>query len=193
MLQLDHWLFLTLNAFAGRWAWLDTVARLFLNDYFVPTLLAVSLILLWFEGEGSHIQRINQRGVVVATLGTLLANILLKGINLLYHRPRPFTEYEVNLLFYQPTDSTMPSNAAVIGFAIATGVWFHHRVWGRVLLIIAFLFGLSRVFGGVHFPLDVVVGAGLGGLSAWLVNREARVADGLLGWGRRVAGRLGLM
>src|SRR5690606_34729008 len=130
--------------------WLDGLARLFLNDYFVPTLLAVSLIGLWFEGTSAAAQRRNQRAVLVATLGTLAANGLLKIINLLYHRPRPFAQHAVTLLFYRPTDSSFPSNAAAIGFAIAAGVWLHNRTWGRWVIVIALLFGLSRIIGGVH-------------------------------------------
>lgn len=179
-MNFDHALFLTLNSLAGRWPWLDGLARLFLNDYFVPTLLAVSLIGLWFEGTSAAAQRRNQRAVLVATLGTLAANGLLKIINLLYHRPRPFAQHAVTLLFYQPTDSSFPSNAAAIGFAIAAGVWLHNRAWGRWVIVIALLFGLSRIIGGVHFPLDVLAGAALGWVSSWVVHRQRWLVEGVL-------------
>jgi len=180
MLQLDHWLFSHLNALAGRWPWLDGLARLFLNDYFVPTLLAVLLAALWFEGRSKAEQAINQRAVLVATLSTIVGNILVKGCNLLYFRPRPFAEFEVNLLFYQPTDSSWPSNAAVIGFAIAFGVWRYNRCWGWPMLAIAFLFGFSRIFGGVHYPLDVLSGAMLAGVAVWLMVQQERAVAWLL-------------
>ena len=179
-MNFDYSLFLSLNSLAGRWPWFDGLARLFLNDYFVATLLAVILIGLWFEGTSATSQRPNQRGVLVATLGTLTANGLLKIINLLYHRPRPFAQHEVTLLFYQPTDSSFPSNAAAIGFAIAAGVWLHNRAWGRPVIVIALLFGLSRIIGGVHFPFDVLAGAALGWASAWLIHRQQWLIDGLL-------------
>jgi undecaprenyl-diphosphatase len=120
--------------------------------------------------------------VLVATLGTILGNSLLKIINLLYHRPRPFVSHEVNLLFYQPTDSSLPSNAALIGFAIAGGVWLHNRQWGAIAIIIATLFAVSRVFGGVHYPLDILTGAALGWCSAWFVHRQRHLVDKFLGW-----------
>lgn len=175
----DHWLFTTINDLAGRWPWLDAVARLFLNDYFTPTLLAIILLALWFEGANPTEQGLNQRAVLVAVFSTILGNSLLKLINLLYFRPRPFANDAVKLLFYQPSDSSLPSNAAAIGFAIAGGVWFYNRAWGWGLLVIAALFGLSRIFGGVHYPLDVLTGAGLGWLSAWLVQRQSWLADAL--------------
>jgi undecaprenyl-diphosphatase len=189
-MNFDRFLFLTFNSLAGQWPWLDALARLFLNDYFGPTLLAVILIGLWFEGQSEAAQRNNQRAVLVATLGTIVANSLLKIINLLYYRPRPFAQHEVTLLFYRPTDSSFPSNAAAIGFAIAAGVWLHNRAWGRWVMLIALLFGVSRIFGGVHFPLDVLAGAGLGWVSAWWVYRQEWLVEGLLVKILRVAKRL---
>ena len=189
-MNFDRFLFLTFNSLAGQWPWLDALARLFLNDYFGPTLLAVILIGLWFEGQSEAAQRNNQRAVLVATLGTIVANSLLKIINLLYYRPRPFAQHEVTLLFYRPTDSSFPSNAAAIGFAIAAGVWLHNRAWGRWVMLIALLFGVSRIFGGVHFPLDVLAGAGLGWASAWWVHRQEWLVEGLLVKILRVAKRL---
>ena len=180
MLTFDYWLFTIINSYAGQWDWLDGIARLFLNDYFVPTLMAIILLVLWFEGASHSQQQRNRRAVLAATLGTLLGNMLLKIVNLLYFRPRPFAGQAVNLLFYQPTDSSFPSNAATIGFAIAAGVWFHNRSWGFGLFFIAGLFGLSRIFGGVHFPLDIVGGVGLGCLAAWLVYRQEKLVDTLL-------------
>jgi len=189
-MNFDRFLFLTFNSLAGQWPWLDALARLFLNDYFGPTLLAVILIGLWFEGQSEAAQRNNQRAVLVATLGTIVANSLLKIINLLYYRPRPFAQHEVTLLFYRPTDSSFPSNAAAIGFAIAAGVWLHNRAWGRWVMLIALLFGVSRIFGGVHFPLDVLAGAGLGWASAWWVYRQEWLVDKLLTRAIKVAARL---
>lgn len=192
MSQLDYHLFALINGFAGRWPWLDRTAQLLLNDYFMPTLMGVLLLALWFEGRTEPEQRLNQQGVLAATLGTILSNALLKIINQLYFRPRPFAEHPVHLLFYQPTDSAWPSNAAAIGFAIAAGVWFYNRVWGRLLLFLAVLFGLSRVLGGVHYPLDIIAGAGLGWLSAWLVQRQRQLLDSLLGLALNIAHRLKL-
>jgi undecaprenyl-diphosphatase len=176
----DLWLFVVINNAAGRWPWLDALARLFLNDYFVPTFMAIILLALWFEGIHPLEQARNQKAVLVGSVSAALANTLLKMMNLLFYRPRPFAAHEVNLLFYQPTDSSLPSNAATLGFSIAAGVWFQRRRWGWLLLTIAALFGLSRILGGVHYPLDVVTGAALGCLSAWLVQRQERLVNALL-------------
>ncbi len=177
IIQFDYNLFATVNKLAGRWWWLDTPARLFLNDYFVPTVMALALLMLWFEGIDPARRAINQRAVLVGSLSAALANILLKIVNLLYYRPRPFDMLEAHLLFYHPTDSSMPSNAAALGFSIAAGVWLYRRRWGGPLLATAAVFGLSRIFGGVHYPLDVLSGAAIGCVSAWVVQQQTVLVD----------------
>lgn len=190
--QLDYQFFVVINNMAGRCPWLDAIARLFLNDYFVPTLLAIILLMLWFDGATTIQRSKNQRAVLVAAFSAALANILLKILNLFYHRPRPFDIYEANLLFYQPTDSSLPSNAATLGFSIAAGVWIYRRRWGWILLGIAAIFGFSRVFGGVHYPLDVIAGAGLGCGSAWVIHRQKAIVDSLLALIVTLTQKLGL-
>ncbi|RIL09691.1 hypothetical protein DCC79_10330 [bacterium] len=191
---IDYWLFAAINGLAGHSPWLDAPARLLLNDYFVPTVLALALLALWFESKDlAGRDRTNQRAVLAATLSAILANTVLKGLNLLYFRPRPFAQHAVNLLFYHPTDSSFPSNAAALGFAIAAGVWFYNRTWGGGLLVIAGLFGLSRIFGGVHYPLDVLAGAAVGWSSAYFIYRQTCLLNRLLGFTATLAEKLGLI
>jgi undecaprenyl-diphosphatase len=195
----DFYLFGLINGLAGWWPWLDGLARLLLNDYFTPTLLAIGLLSLWFEPDNNLADfkdlsgaTPNQQAVLAACLSAGLANLALKIINWLYFRPRPFADHPVNLLFYHPTDSSFPSNAATLGFAIAAGVWFYNRSWGRMFLLLAALFGLSRIFGGVHYPSDVIAGAALGWLAAGVIYRQHSRLNRLLTWIVPLARRLNL-
>jgi undecaprenyl-diphosphatase len=43
--------------------------------------------------------------------------------------------------------------------------------------VLATLFGLSRIYCGVHYPTDVIAGALLGALSAYLVVRKGGFVD----------------
>jgi undecaprenyl-diphosphatase len=187
---LDTTLFHLINGFAGHVPALDGLMRLLVNDYFVPTALCLLAAALWFSGANGDLRERNQRAVVSMVLAVLLANVLVKLCNLIFVRPRPFSVQEVNLLFYRPSDSSLPSNAAAVGFAFAGVGWQRHRRLGVVMGVLAGLFGFARVYCGVHYPLDIVAGALSGVFSAWVVGRAHRVlrpvTDGVIALGRRL-------
>lgn len=171
MLQaLDLGLFRLINGLAGRSPVLDGLARLVVNDYLAPSAIVLLLVWLWLRGR-SRAERSADSGVVVnAVAAQFVANIVLKVINLSYFRARPFDALpEANLVFYRPWDSSCPSNPATFAFAVAVAIYLGDRRLGKVALGVATLWGLSRVYSGVHYPLDVVAGAALGGsVAVWL-------------------------
>ncbi|MFQ5854078.1 MAG: phosphatase PAP2 family protein [Anaerolineae bacterium] len=189
-MSLDVTLFYLINGLAGRSKILDAVARLFVNEYFVPTTMALIVLVLWFAPNEPARRALHQRMFFQTALAVLLSNTALKGVNLLYFRPRPFATLDVTRCFYEPWDSSFPSNPATVGFAVATAVYLHHRQAGLVMYGLAAAFALSRVYCGVHYPLDIVAGALLGSVSAVIVVRQTGFLDPfwdwLIGVGRRL-------
>jgi len=177
---MDYALFRVINNLAGHWPWLDGLMRLLVNEYFVPTTMALMLVIMWFWGRDEEERAHYQRTVILTALSLITANIILKGINLLYFRPRPFDTHQVNLLFYKPWDSSFPSNPATTGFSIAVAVALQDPIWGIPFLILATLFGFSRIFCGVHYPSDVLAGALLGTFTAWLYSKYSYKLDKLI-------------
>ena len=179
MTALDERLYLLINGQVGRWLTFDRVMSFLANDYFVLLVLSFLLLAFWFSGTTSTQRSRFQTMVLWTVLGIALASILVKGSNLLFYRDRPFTYLDSNLLFYKPQDSSLPANSAAISFAIAAGIWLGHLKAGALALIIASVFAVSRVFAGVHFLSDVVVGAGIGALCSWCMYRFLTVVDWL--------------
>lgn len=187
---MDQALFRLVNGLAGRVPLLEGAMRLLVNDYLVPTTLLLLLIYLWFEGRTRANRELNQRAVIRVIVAYLLANAIVKGCNLVYFRPRPFSTQEVNLLFYRPSDSSLPSNPAAVGFAFTAVIWQRNRNLGAVMGLLACLFALARIYCGVHYPLDVVSGALVGVFAAYVTLRAERLLSSfstlIIGLARRL-------
>ncbi len=176
----DVALFHFFNNLAGVSPVLDWVVRALVNDYGVPTLYALMLAGLWFMGDTAEARRAHQRAILIALLGLVLTNALIRILQIYYFRPRPFATETVHLLFYRPSVSSFPSVPVATLFCYVTGIWKADRKWGLIMLILAMAFGLSRIIAGVHYPLDIVGGALWGIICTLLAGRLARYLDPLL-------------
>ena len=172
--KADTEVVLWLNQWVGKHRALDDFLELMVSDYFFPVLMALALLGLWFWGKNTESRQSNQRAVITAIVAIGFANLTVLLINDYYFRSRPFTENELELLFYRPTDSSFPANPAALSFALALGVWQSHRALGTLLLFIGALWSLSRVYAGVFFLSDVLAGALIGMGVVYLVAHGLR-------------------
>ena len=116
-------------------------------------------------------------GVLVLTfVAVALADWTSMAIKALVHRPRPPLRYpEPKTLVPLPHDGSFPSGHAATSFAAATILSFAFPKFAPALLILASAVAFSRVYVGVHYPLDVIGGAALGVLVATALRLLVRV------------------
>ena len=109
-----------------------------------------------------------RRGILV--LSALLADVLLCNVLLkpLVNRTRPYEVLDYTLIVPPMHDASFPSGHTAASFAAATAVYAIRPSWGRAAYAFAVLMGFSRLYLGVHFPLDVLAGAAVGTLAAKL-------------------------
>jgi undecaprenyl-diphosphatase len=176
-MALDSALFNLINGLAGQVPFMDALMRLLVNDYFVPTILCLLAVALWFAGGTKEERGRNQRTVLSIIAAVLLANLVVEFCNLIYFRPRPFSVQEVNLLFYRPSDSSLPSNAAAVGFTFVAVAWQRSRRLGALMGVLAGLFAFARIYCGVHYPLDVVAGGLIAVVCAYVVGKGQRLLE----------------
>ena len=162
MAQLDRDIVLWLNSGAGKVVVLDRLAEWLVSDYLVTAFLGLSLVAIWFGSVSSPARMERQIGVLTALGALAIANLVVITINSQYFRDRPFADLDVTLLFYRPTDSSMPSNSAATFVGLAAAVWGFDRRVGAALLAVAGLHAFLRVYAGVHYPSDIAVGAMIG-------------------------------
>lgn len=184
---MDEQVFFWINGLVGQFEALDRAVAWVASDYLVPVSLSLVLIGMWFVGRDGLARQRHQMGVFVALTSMGLSSLVVLIVNSVYFRDRPFVDNEVAMLFYQPTDSSFPSNAAAAAFGISAAVWGVNRVLGTVLLVSATLHGISRVYAGVHYPLDILAGAAIGGVFAFVAFRLRDILKPILTWVIRVA------
>ena len=156
----DKALFLWINALVGRAPAVDAAMGWIASDYLAPVSMGLVLVALWFIGKDAPQRMRYQIGMFAALTSIALSSFVVLVCNALFFRPRPFDGLDgVSLLFYQPTDSSFPSNSAAAAFAIAASVWCVNRRIGAALFVAAAVYGFSRVYVGVHYPADILGGA----------------------------------
>ncbi len=114
---------------------------------------------------------------IAVAIAATLADGVLKP---LVHRPRPFAAMPgPNVIGGRPDDWSFPSGHASNAFAgaaaLARSVPGGAAAWWTLAAAIAF----SRVYLGVHYPLDVTAGALIGLCAAavahWVTSRRSRL------------------
>lgn len=160
---MDHQLFLAINGLAGKSHLLDVVGTFVGGDKFLY-LFTLVVILLWFN------KRV--RRYVYLGLGSALVarGIVAEVLKRLVHRPRPFEVLNVHQLIVDNEKGTsFPSGHATVYFALAFAFWGTEYFWP--LFTAAIVGSVGRVFVGVHYPVDILAGAVISGLTVWVLRR----------------------
>ncbi len=156
---MDYYLFSKINNLAGEFLWLDWLG-IFLASWLGYVLVA-ALILLFFR---------RKIVILLAILAAIFARLgIVELIRWLYFRPRPFIENHINILVDYSNKASFPSGHAAFFFGLSAVVFLYNKKAGILFFIGSFLICLARVFVGIHWPLDILAGAGVGIFSGWLV------------------------
>ncbi|MGW7272703.1 phosphatase PAP2 family protein [Streptomyces sp. NPDC054864] len=123
---------------------------------------------MWAFG-GARGRRAAVRGVASLALASATVNTLGKSA---VRRSRPVldTVPVIRHLSQQPITSSFPSGHSASAAAFATGVALESRGMGAAVAPVAASVAFSRVYTGVHYPSDVLVGAALGVGAAYAVR-----------------------
>ncbi|MBT0726986.1 undecaprenyl-diphosphate phosphatase [Rosenbergiella australiborealis] len=163
MEQLNTQLFLWLNATPDSPRWLINLAIILAKD--VIGIIPLVVVCLWLWSPKNLIE--SRRELVLKTITALLYAIIFSSIiGVLYPHPRPFAIGLGYQWINHSPDTSYPSDHGTFIFTFSLAFMCWHRLWsGLVLLVIGMLIAWSRIYLGVHWPLDM-----LGGLLVGMIG-----------------------
>ncbi len=172
-MNLNLYLFVWLNNFIHRSAILDH-AVYFLARPFGLLVVGCALLTLSLIFLRDVRMRLDNKAVfteiltVVMSMGVAwFVSLVIKTIT---HIPRPFLAHPSSqLLFLYGGYNSFPSGHATVFFALATAIYYYNRFAGIVFYVCAILISLSRVASGIHYPIDIIIGALIGVIVGRLV------------------------
>ncbi|MEG0349025.1 MAG: phosphatase PAP2 family protein [Acinetobacter sp.] len=117
-------------------------------------LYCMILLFAWFWLRGNYDTK---KQILKAFIFTSIAILISQCISHVYYHPRPFVMEVGRTLIYHAPNGSFPSDHMLIFSSIAFSYLFSaQRKLGIFLLVMAWLVAWSRVYLGVHFPLDML-------------------------------------
>lgn len=173
MTELDRKIFLWINGLAG-----SPLDALFgWTTFLISSLIFIPVLIFLFIWDEEKVLKKFVRILAMSLAGGVLAPVILKQ---LIDRPRPFNAFYdeiarghvvVNTMFQLYLSNSFPSGHSALVFAVVTAlnlIYKNKLLW---LYPVAAVLALTRVYVGAHFPSDVLAGAVVGVLGAWMVHR----------------------
>ncbi|MEN4922403.1 phosphatase PAP2 family protein [Achromobacter spanius] len=161
--NLNQSLFLLINADPATPAWRIQAAMLVANKLILLVPGAMAAAWLWGDEP--------QRSLMLKALASIAVALFASYLcGALWPHPRPFVIGLGHAFFAHKPTSSFPSNHTIIiaTFAFALILDRRRAAWGWLALAGAVVVGTSRVYLGVHFPLDIAGGLLLAPVAAAL-------------------------
>jgi membrane-associated phospholipid phosphatase len=110
-------------------------------------------------GAGPNGRRAAFRGMAAVGVTATIVNLVIKPISRRARPDREGASVPPGRQVRMPASTSFPSGHTAAAFAFATGAGRALPWTTPPLTVLATLVGYSRVHTGVHYPLDVIVGA----------------------------------
>ncbi|WP_232284516.1 undecaprenyl-diphosphatase [Bacillus timonensis] len=162
-MELNTDIFYQINGLGKELPFLD-MPMMFIANY---TLYFLILAVIFYSfNRGSQ-----NRVMVLSALASVAVGVLFGRVAGMFHsNNQPFAELpNVNQLIEKTVDNSFPSDHTIIFFAVCYSFFLYKKPGRYMWMALACIVGISRIWVGVHYPGDILVGALLAMLSAFLL------------------------
>ncbi|MBY0545312.1 MAG: phosphatase PAP2 family protein [Gammaproteobacteria bacterium] len=158
---LNHQLMLLIYAGANPMPW-----QLLVGTFAAKYLIYFFPLVLIYQGVRHRERRALVFVIIISLFVAFGVSLLIQHF---FPTNRPFVDGLVTNLIPHAVNNSFPSDHMLATSTIALGFIFG-RVYklGFFLLLLAFIVGLSRVYLGIHYPLDILGAFILGLVSAFV-------------------------
>lgn len=133
---------------------------------FVIYLTFLIMFILIFKGGSKE-----KKAMLLAILSMPITVLVIMGIHLFLYEPRPFVTYHFTPLYPYNPDASFPSRHASFMSIIAFSYLYYKSKWSFLFLFLMLLVDISRIYVGVHYPIDILGGFIVGIISLILAKQ----------------------
>lgn len=116
-----------------------------------------------------------KKACLLILLGIPIAFLVITGIHLFFYESRPFVAFQFSPLLAEKADASFPSRHATIASVIAFAYVYFKSKWALCLLFIMLWISVSRIYAGVHYPLDIIGGFAVGIITIIIASRAKKL------------------
>jgi membrane-associated phospholipid phosphatase len=147
---------------------------------------------LFVAGLASHNKKLQEDAAYFAG-GYILSAVITSGTKHIVQRERPYNTYPFITKRDVGSGYSFPSGHTSAAFCAATSLSILYPKWYVIVpsYVWASSVGYARMYQGVHYPSDVIVGAVVGAGSAWAAYKVRKWMDKKAA-AKKAAGKPGL-
>lgn len=132
----------------------------------------IFILLFFFAFKGGVPER---KALLLSLISMPIVVILIKLIHIFIVTPRPFVDNEILPLINYYSDASFPSRHTSIMSAAAFSYVLTKSRWAILFILLMVWVGISRIYVGVHYPLDILGGILIGFVSILIARKIAKL------------------
>ncbi len=139
------------------------------GKYLIYISVLISIIYLFLQSKD-----VRKKILLMAVFTLPVAFVIAKVMSNFYYSTRPFVSGHFTPLISHAANNGFPSNHALLSFTLASVIFTFNKKVGGVLFLFGVMISVSRVYAGIHSPVDILGAAVVGILVSFICYQIIR-------------------